>query len=65
MRDFESPARMTVIRSFDVNKPGEEVEGLKGGVAGGSITRGVIRVGQTIEVGVFSLCAEGSSFGRT
>uniref|UniRef100_A0A7S0BQD3 protein-synthesizing GTPase n=1 Tax=Rhodosorus marinus TaxID=101924 RepID=A0A7S0BQD3_9RHOD len=49
MRDFESPARMTVIRSFDVNKPGEEVEGLKGGVAGGSITRGVIRIGQTIE----------------
>ena len=28
---------MIVIRSFDVNKPGSEVEELKGGVAGGSI----------------------------
>jgi translation initiation factor 2 subunit 3 len=29
--------QMIVIRSFDVNKPGSEVEELKGGVAGGSI----------------------------
>jgi hypothetical protein len=28
---------MIVIRSFDVNKPGSEVDELKGGVAGGSI----------------------------
>ena len=28
---------MIVIRSFDVNKPGSEVEELNGGVAGGSI----------------------------
>ena len=33
-----------VIRSFDVNKPGAEVDELKGGVAGGSILRGVLRV---------------------
>ena len=33
-----------VIRSFDVNKPGCEVEELKGGVAGGSIIRGVLKV---------------------
>lgn len=36
-RDFTSPPQMIVIRSFDVNKPGSEVEDLKGGVAGGSI----------------------------
>lgn len=36
-RDFTSPPQMIVIRSFDVNKPGSEVEELKGGVAGGSI----------------------------
>ena len=36
-RDFVSPPQMIVIRSFDVNKPGSEVEDLKGGVAGGSI----------------------------
>ena len=35
----------TVIRSFDVNKPGCEVDDLKGGVAGGSILRGVLKVG--------------------
>ena len=40
----------TVIRSFDVNKPGSEVDDLKGGVAGGSILRGVLQVGQQIEV---------------
>ena len=34
----------TVIRSFDVNKPGAEVDELKGGVAGGSILKGVLRV---------------------
>jgi translation initiation factor 2 gamma subunit (eIF-2gamma) len=33
-----------VIRSFDVNKPGSEVDDLKGGVAGGSILRGVLKV---------------------
>lgn len=36
-RDFVSPPQMIVIRSFDVNKPGSEVDELKGGVAGGSI----------------------------
>jgi hypothetical protein len=37
-------------RSFDVNKPGSEVEDLKGGVAGGSILQGVLKMGQEIEV---------------
>lgn len=43
-RDFTSSPRLIVIRSFDVNKPGCEVEDLKGGVAGGSILRGVLKV---------------------
>jgi translation initiation factor 2 gamma subunit (eIF-2gamma) len=34
----------SVIRSFDVNKPGAEVDDLKGGVAGGSILKGVLKV---------------------
>lgn len=50
MRDFTSNPRMIVIRSFDVNKPGEEVDNMKGGVAGGSIMQGVLKVGDTIEV---------------
>ena len=36
---------ISVIRSFDVNKPGCEVDDLKGGVAGGSILKGVLKVG--------------------
>ncbi|CAD7945184.1 unnamed protein product [Amoebophrya sp. A120] len=48
-RDFQSVPSMIVIRSFDVNKPGEEIEKLKGGVAGGSILRGVLKMHQEIE----------------
>jgi len=44
LRDYTSPPELIVIRSFDVNKPGYEVQDLKGGVAGGSILRGVLKV---------------------
>jgi len=50
LRDFTSLPRLIVIRSFDVNKPGCEVDDLKGGVAGGSILRGVLKVNQEIEI---------------
>ncbi|KAJ7787694.1 Eif2s3y, partial [Mycena olivaceomarginata] len=46
VRDFTSDPRLIVIRSFDVNKPGAEVDDLKGGVAGGSILTGVLRLGR-------------------
>ena len=49
-RDFLSVPRLIVIRSFDVNKPGQDVSDLQGGVAGGSILQGVLRVGDQIEV---------------
>ncbi|OQR97147.1 eukaryotic translation initiation factor 2 subunit 3 [Achlya hypogyna] len=49
-RDFVSRPKLIIIRSFDVNKPGEEVENLHGGVAGGSILQGVLRIGDEIEV---------------
>lgn len=41
---------MIVIRSFDVNKPGSGIKDLKGGIAGGSILQGVLKVGDDIEV---------------
>jgi len=50
LRDFTSHPRLIVIRSFDVNKPGQDVSNLQGGVAGGSILQGVLRVGDEIEV---------------
>lgn len=49
-RDFLSSPRLIVIRSFDVNKPGAEVDELKGGVAGGSILTGVLRLGMEVEI---------------
>ena len=49
-RNFMGLPRLIVIRSFDVNKPGEDVQSLKGGVAGGSILQGILRVGDEIEV---------------
>ncbi|KAF3988387.1 hypothetical protein FT662_03420 [Candidozyma haemuli var. vulneris] len=39
-----------VNQSFDVNKPGAEIEDLKGGVAGGSILNGVFKIGDEIEI---------------
>lgn len=50
VRDFTSVPRLIVIRSFDVNKPGQDVSNLNGGVAGGSIIQGVLRVGDEIEI---------------
>ena len=41
---------MIIIRSFDVNKPGEDAENLKGGVAGGTILKGVLQVGDKISI---------------
>lgn len=50
MRDFSASPRLIVIRSFDVNKPGAEIDDLKGGVAGGSILTGVFKIGDEIEI---------------
>ncbi|KAG6909162.1 hypothetical protein DXG01_001789 [Tephrocybe rancida] len=50
IRDFTSDPRLIVIRSFDVNKPGAEVDDLKGGVAGGSILTGVLKLGLEVEI---------------
>ncbi|KAI0764095.1 elongation factor Tu GTP binding domain-containing protein [Irpex lacteus] len=61
VRDFTSDPKLIVIRSFDVNKPGAEVDELKGGVAGGSILTGTLRLGQEIEIrpGIVSKDAQG------
>ena len=41
---------MIIIRSFDVNNPGTEAVNLKGGVAGGTILKGVLKVGDKISI---------------
>jgi translation initiation factor 2 subunit 3 len=49
IRDLTSSPRFMVVRSFDVNKPGYSIDELTGGIAGGSILRGVLKVGDEIE----------------
>ncbi|KAA0000774.1 MAG: translation initiation factor IF-2 subunit gamma [Thermoplasmata archaeon] len=49
-RDKSKPPLMYTARSFDVNKPGIKPEELKGGVIGGSLKQGVLRVGDNIEI---------------
>jgi len=42
--------RLYVSRSFDVNHPGSEISKLGGGVVGGSIVQGSVKVGDSIEI---------------
>ena len=49
-RDESKDAVMHVLRSFDVNKPGAKIKDIKGGVIGGSLTEGVFKVGDEIEI---------------
>jgi len=41
---------LLVARSFDINRPGTRPDKLRGGVLGGSITRGTLAVGDDIEI---------------
>lgn len=45
----ETP-QMYIARSFDVNKPGTPIENIKGGVIGGSLLLGTLRVGDRLEI---------------
>jgi len=49
-RDLSKPALMYIARSFDVNKPGTKPSDLAGGVIGGALIKGEIRVGDIVEI---------------
>lgn len=49
-RDPLKPPLMFIARSFDINKPGQEVEALVGGVLGGSLKQGKLKVNDEIEI---------------
>ncbi len=49
-RNPKAPAKMYVARSFDINTPGSIPDELKGGVIGGSLMEGTLKVGDEIEV---------------
>jgi translation initiation factor 2 subunit 3 len=48
--DLGAAPQMYVLRSFDVNRPGADVKSLVGGVLGGSLVKGEIRVGDEIAI---------------
>ncbi len=49
-RDLEKNPKMLVARSFDINKPGISPSKMVGGVLGGAIVEGKLRVGDEIEI---------------
>jgi len=49
-REENADPLMLISRSFDVNKPGTPIKELKGGVVGGSLVRGRIKVGDELEL---------------
>jgi len=48
--ELGKPARFSVLRSFNVNPPGTPPEKLRGGVLGGTLLQGVVRVGDELEI---------------
>lgn len=49
-RDATSSALFLIARSFDINKPGTKAQDLKGGVLGGILKKGKLKVGDEIEI---------------
>jgi len=49
-RNTDAEPIMFIARSFDINKPGSKPEQLKGGVLGGSLKQGRLKVGDKIEI---------------
>jgi len=70
--DLESPLKMRVIRSFDINKPGTKIDKIRGGVLGGTIICGTLSekqkvwlypgITKPIEITVESLNSNGVHF---
>ncbi len=49
-KDNKSNPLFFTARSFDINKPGTAPEGLSGGIIGGTLKQGILRVGDEIEI---------------
>ena len=50
IRDSTSEPFFLVARSFDINRPGTAIDSLRGGVLGGILRRGILKVGDEIEI---------------
>ncbi len=55
-KDETKAPLMYIVRSFDVNKPGTQIEKLQGGIIGGTILQGKFTLGDEIEIrpGIFA-----------
>jgi translation initiation factor 2 subunit 3 len=49
-RDIDKSPRMIIVRSFDINNPNIEYQKIKGGVIGGSIIQGKLKIGDKITI---------------
>ena len=49
-KDVDSDPVFLIARSFDINRPGTEINKLKGGTLGGILKRGKLSVGDEIEI---------------
>ena len=49
-KNLNEPLFMNIIRTFDVNKPGIDIDSYCGGVVGGSITKGVVKLKITFKL---------------
>lgn len=47
-RDLNEDLKMIIIRSFNINMPGINIKDIQGGVIGGSIIQGQIKIGDTL-----------------
>ncbi len=50
IRNENEDPLMFIVRSFDINKPGDKIENLKGGVLGGALKKGILKKGDEIEI---------------
>ena len=50
IRDLNIETRMIIVRSFKNNKPETRIQDIKGGVVGGTIMEGILRVGDRVEI---------------
>jgi translation initiation factor 2 subunit 3 len=49
-REMNADPIMFVARSFDVNRPGQDIKTLKGGILGGALQKGVLKINDEIEI---------------
>ncbi len=49
-RDENAKPIFLVARSFDINRPGKEIEKLSGGVLGGILKKGTLKLGDKLEI---------------